>query len=198
MPPNSVILGSASPRRRELLAQIGVGCEVHTADIDEGIRPGEVPAEYVLRLAILKAQTVAERLAPGDTRPVLGADTAVVVEGRILGKPADRAEAMEQLRQLSGRCHKVLTGVALAAAGTVDTRLNVSQVRFRELEPGEIDAYWETGEPADKAGSYGIQGIAAVFIEEITGSYSGIMGLPLFETAQLLRKAGYQVLRKSP
>jgi septum formation protein len=191
----SIILGSASPRRRELLRQIGVECEVQTADIDERAQDNEAPAEYVLRLAIEKANRVASIPVQGASLPVLAADTAVVVDGRILGKPADRADGLWQLRQLSGREHEVLTGVALALDNTVKTRLSVSHVRFRRMDTSEIAAYWDTGEPADKAGSYAVQGIAAVFIQEIRGSYSGIMGLPLYETAQLLRGVGHEIPR---
>ena len=186
-----LILASASPRRRELLDQIGVAHEVRVADVDEAALPREAPAEYVLRIALAKARAVAETLAPGDPRPILGADTAVVMAQHILGKPAARDDALRQLRLLSGREHEVLTGVALSHRGRQSTRLSVSHVRFRRLDETEIAAYWETGEPADKAGSYGVQGLAAMFIEAIHGSYSGIMGLPLYETAELLRAAGH-------
>ena len=185
-----IILASGSPRRRELLAQIGVAHEVVLSGVDETLHPDEAPAEYVLRMAVTKAREVAARYAEKDRRPVLGADTAVVVDHHILGKPSYKADAMRHLRLLSGREHRVLTAVALADGETVRSRLSVSHVRFRPLEDKEIEAYWGTGEPADKAGSYGIQGLAAVFAEEIRGSYSGIMGLPLFETAELLREAG--------
>ena len=189
----TIILGSASPRRRALLRQIGIACEVQTADIDERVHDDEAPAEYVLRLAIAKAKKVASELVQGTSLPVLAADTAVVVDGRILGKPANRSDAVSQLQQLSGREHEVLTGVALAFDNTMETRLSVSHVRFRQMDRSEIAAYWDTGEPVDKAGSYAVQGIAAVFIEEIRGSYSGIMGLPLCETAQLLRSVGHDI-----
>jgi septum formation protein len=189
----TIILGSASPRRRALLRQIGIACEVQTADIDERVHDDEAPAEYVLRLAIAKAKKVASELVQGTSLPVLAADTAVVVDGRILGKPANRSDAVSQLQQLSGREHEVLTGVALAFDNTMETRLSVSHVRFRQMDRSEIAAYWDTGEPVDKAGSYAVQGIAAVFIEEIRGSYSGIMGLPLYETAQLLRSVGHEI-----
>ena len=189
----TIILGSASPRRRALLRQIGIACEVQTADIDERVHDDEAPAEYVLRLAIAKAKKVASELVQGTSLPVLAADTAVVVDGRILGKPANRSDAVSQLQQLSGREHEVLTGVALAFDNTMETRLSVSHVRFRQMDRSEIAAYWDTGEPVDKAGSYAVQGIAAVFIEEIRGSYSGIMGLPLCETAQLLRSVGHEI-----
>lgn len=191
-PSKPLILGSASPRRRELLHQLNVEFEVRTADIDEQVLEAEPPAEYVIRLAIEKARTLMSKSEPADERPVLAADTAVVVEHRILGKPAGRDDAIEQLRLLSGREHKVLTAVALATPTAIDTRLSVSHVKFRKLDQNSIETYWETGEPADKAGSYGIQGLAAVFISEIRGSYTGIMGLPLFETAQLLESVGYE------
>lgn len=187
----SLILASASPRRRELLDQIGVAHEVRAADIDERALPREAPSEYVLRIALAKVRAVAESLASGDRRPVLAADTAVVVDQHILGKPAGRDEGLGQLRLLSDRDHEVLTGVALAAGGRTMSRLSVSHVRFRRLSEAEISAYWDTGEPADKAGSYGIQGLAAMFIASIRGSYSGIMGLPLFETSELLRAASH-------
>lgn len=189
----SIILGSASPRRRALLRQIGVECEVRTANIDERAYDNEAPAEYVLRLAIEKANRVASIPVQGESLPVLAADTSVVVDGRILGKPENRADAVSQLQQLSGREHKVLTGVALAFDNAVETRLSVSHVRFRRMDTSEIAAYWDTGEPVGKAGSYAVQGIAAVFIQEIRGSYSGIMGLPLYETAQLLRSVGHEI-----
>lgn len=187
----SLILASASPRRRELLEQIGVSHEIRVANVNEGALPREAPAEYVLRLALAKVRAVVDRLPAGDTRPVLGADTAVAIDRQILGKPGERKEAVRQLRLLSDRQHEVLTGVALATQARTSTRLSVSHVRFRRLDESEIAAYWESGEPADKAGSYAIQGYAAVFIEEIRGSYSGIMGLPLFETAELLRAAAH-------
>jgi septum formation protein len=180
-------LGSVSPRRRELLTQIGVPFIVAAPDIDETVRPGEAPAAYVTRLAQEKALAIRQT---GQQLPVLAADTTVVLDGEIFGKPADRAEGVQMLSVLSGRTHEVLTAVALANANGVATRLNSSTVRFRAIPREECLAYWETGEPRDKAGSYGIQGFGAVFIEAISGSHSGIMGLPLFETAELLRAAG--------
>lgn len=192
--PFSLILASASPRRRELLRQIGVAHEARPADVDETPRPDEAPAEYVLRIALAKARAVAAELSVEDPRPVLAADTAVVAEQHILGKPPGRDDALRQLRLLSDREHKVLTGVVLATRESVESRLSVSHVRFRKLREAEITAYWETGEPADKAGSYGIQGLGALFIEEIRGSYSGIMGLPLFETGELLRMTAHPIL----
>jgi septum formation protein len=150
---------------------------------------GETPEDYVSRLAAGKAETVWAAMR-GDTRPVLGADTAVVLDGVVLGKPSDAAEAAAMLERLSGRTHRVLTAVALRSAGGVETRLSVSEVRFRATTAEERRAYCATGEPFDKAGGYGIQGQAAVFVEELKGSYSGVAGLPLFETAALLQRCG--------
>ena len=182
-----VCLASVSPRRRELLTQIGVPHTVVGADIDESVRPGEAPRDYVLRMARQKALTVRER---GESLPVLAADTTVVLDNTIYGKPRDRADGMAMLGRLSGRTHEVLTAVAFANSNEVTVRLSVSTVRFRGLSPEECAAYWDTGEPRDKAGGYAIQGAAAVFIEALSGSYSGVMGLPLFETGELLRAAG--------
>ena len=182
-----VCLASVSPRRRELLAQIGVPHRVVGADIDETVGAGEAPRDYVLRMACQKALTVRER---GETLPVLAADTTVVLDNTIFGKPRDRDDGLAMLGRLSGRTHEVLTAVALANSRDVTLRLSVSTVRFRGLSSEECAAYWETGEPRDKAGGYAIQGAAAVFIESLSGSYSGVMGLPLFETGELLRAAG--------
>jgi septum formation protein len=176
-----------SPRWHELLAQIGVPHTVVAADIDESVRTGEAPRDYVLRMARQKALTVRER---GATLPVLAADTTVVLDNTIFGKPRDRDDGLAMLGRLSGRTHEVLTAVALANSRDVTLRLSVSTVRFRGLSSEECEAYWETGEPRDKAGGYAIQGVAAVFIESLSGSYSGVMGLPLFETGELLRAAG--------
>ena len=182
-----VCLASVSPRRRELLLQIGVPHKVVGADIDETARSGEAPRDYVMRMARQKALAVRER---GEILPVLAADTTVVLEDVIFGKPRDREDGIAMLRRLSGRTHEVLTAVAVANAGEVSLRLSVSSVRFRPLTLQECNGYWETGEPRDKAGGYAVQGAAAVFIESLSGSYSGVMGLPLFETAELLRAAG--------
>jgi septum formation protein len=182
-----VCLASVSPRRRELLAQIGVPHSVVGADIDETAHAGEAPRDYVLRMARQKALKVREQ---GEVLPVLAADTTVVLDDVIYGKPRDREDGLAMLGRLSGRSHGVLTAVAVADARGVDLRLSVSTVRFRDLSSQECVAYWETGEPCDKAGGYAIQGAAAVFIESLSGSYSGVMGLPLFETAELLRAAG--------
>jgi septum formation protein len=182
-----VCLASVSPRRRELLAQIGVPHAVTGAHIDEATQPGEAPRDYVLRMARQKAVTIRDR---GEALPVLAADTTVVLDDVIFGKPRDRVEGIAMLERLSGRTHEVLTAVALADARGVALRLSVSSVCFRALTLEECAAYWETGEPCDKAGGYAVQGAAAVFIESLSGSYSGVMGLPLFETAELLRAAG--------
>jgi septum formation protein len=180
-------LASASPRRRELLTQIGVPHVVTVPHVDEAALPGERAHDYVKRIARSKAEAVWSK---DQSLPVLSADTTVVLNGTMFGKPADRAEAMDMLGRLSGRTHDVLTAVALAHPAGLSLRMSVSEVRFRTLTLEECGAYWETGEPRDKAGGYAIQGLAAVFIESMTGSYSGVMGLPLFETAALLREAG--------
>jgi len=182
-----VCLASVSPRRRELLAQIGVPHIVVGADIDETVQIGEAPRDYVVRMARQKALTVRER---GESLPVLAADTTVVLDDVIYGKPRDREDGLAMLGRLSGRTHAVLTAVALADSHGVAVQLSVSTVRFRDLSSQECAEYWETGEPRDKAGGYAVQGAAAVFIESLSGSYSGVMGLPLFETAGLLRAAG--------
>jgi septum formation protein len=180
-------LASVSPRRRELLVQIGVPHVVTGAHIDESALASELPRAYVQRMARTKAQAVWER---DPSLPVLAADTTVVLDGIIFGKPRDRDDALRMLATLSGRTHEVLTAVALATRDGVTLRLSESRVTFRELTPAECAAYWDTGEPRDKAGAYAVQGFAAVFIESLAGSYSGVMGLPLFETAQLLQAAG--------
>ena len=185
--PPVVRLASVSPRRRELLAQIGVPHVVTGAHIDESVHQGERPHDYVQRMARNKAQAIWDK---DRSLPVLAADTTVVLDGTVFGKPVDRADALRMLGQLSGRTHEVLTAVALASGQGLVMRVSVSAVRFRQLGTDEIAAYWETGEPRDKAGAYAIQGLAAVFIESLSGSYSGVMGLPLFETSELLRAAG--------
>jgi septum formation protein len=185
-----IYLASGSPRRRELLQQIGVPFRVVGTSVDEAVRPGEVPAAYVERLAADKAGAGWAGSRDEADVPVLAADTAVVLGGKVLGKPADRRDAEGMLRQLSGRTHEVLTAVALLTVNGLESRVSRSEVTFRSLAAEEIRDYWETGEPADKAGAYAIQGRAAVFIADLRGSYSGVMGLPLFETAELLSKAG--------
>jgi len=195
-----IYLASKSPRRRELLRQVGVEFELLSLrtdpargeDVSEDEHPGEVPLDYVARVAREKGafawKVLALRRMP--LRPVLSADTTVSIDGRILGKPANPQEAVAMLESLSGRTHQVLTSVALHYIDIAEQVTQVSNVRFAKLSPAEIKAYCATAEPYDKAGAYGIQGLAALFIEHIEGSHSGIMGLPVFETAQLLRKAG--------
>ena len=183
-----VYLASASPRRSELLRQIGVQFTVRAAAVAEEPMAGETPEAYVVRLAAAKAEAV--WAAVSDAHPVLGADTAVVLDGALLGKPEDTAEAAAMLERLSGRTHRVLTAVAVRHEVGLETRLSQSEVRFRATTAAERLAYCATGEPFDKAGGYGIQGHAAVFVEELKGSYSGVVGLPLFETAALLTRCG--------
>jgi septum formation protein len=183
-------LASASPRRRELLAQLGIAHVVAPADIDERRHDGEPPEDYVRRMADEKARRVAADPARSRGLPVLGADTSVVLEGCVLGKPADAAESREMLALLSGRTHEVLSAVTLLAPRGGGSRLARTEVRFRRIEAAEAAAYWASGEPRDKAGGYAIQGRAAAFVASISGSYSGVVGLPLFETATLLAEAG--------
>lgn len=186
-----LILASASPRRRQLLQQLGLDVVVSAANMNESRLPDESPADYVRRLASGKAGLVAQSY-PGGV--VLGADTIVVLEGRLLGKPDSMQDAFAMWSAMSGRWHQVLTGVAVQANGKVQTALSSSEVRFTEITRESMQAYWNTGEPADKAGGYAIQGYAARWIPEIHGSYSGIMGLPLYETAELLNEAGIHTL----
>ena len=184
-----VVLASASPRRRDLLKQIGVTFRAVVADIEEIPLPGEAPADFVLRMARGKALAVLEKEGPG--LPVLGADTEVVLAGSILGKPADRGDAAALLNRLSGHTHEVYSGVAVATGpDVVHEALSVSRVTFSRLDAAWIAAYIDTGDPLDKAGAYGVQGKAAEKISRIEGSFYGVMGLPLFETAQLLKRAG--------
>lgn len=183
----SLVLASTSPRRRELLAQLEVSFDVLSVAVDERPLPDELAADHVCRLALAKAR---EGIARMPEACVLGADTVVVVEGDILGKPQDAGDAAAMLRRLSGRTHTVLSGVACVHGSQHSVRLSESRVSFRSLSSGEIAAYCATGEPLDKAGAYAIQGRAAAFIRRLDGSYSGVMGLPLYETAELLTGAG--------
>ena len=183
-----IILASASPRRGQLLDQIGIKYQVLPVDIDEIVKTGESAEDFVIRLALEKTITGYQRSE--TKRPVLGSDTIVLLNKQILGKPENRAHAMQMLSSLSGHSHQVLTAVALVSEDKQKHLLSVTKVFFRKLSEDEIQSYWETGEPVDKAGAYGIQGLAAQFIERIDGSYSGVMGLPLFETAQLLKEFG--------
>ena len=192
-----IYLASRSPRRRELLKQIGVSFEVlvlreHPArggpDVDESQLPAELPDDYVRRVAEVGWDRVVQRRL--RRFPVLAADTVVCVDDKILGKPADPADAARMLRLLSGREHRVLTAVALKSEARIELVVSESRVRFCDLAEPELEAYVESGEPTDKAGAYAVQGRAAAFVSELHGSYSGIMGLPLYETAQLIRKFG--------
>jgi len=193
-----IYLASNSPRRRELLAQIGVGFRVVAVSLDETPWPGEDAESYVRRVALEKARAGRDLVAGRSPRlPVLAADTAVVIDGRVLGKPRDREGALAMLRLLSGRTHQVLSAVALVDREEA-LALSESQVRFRPIGDAEAQAYWQTGEPADKAGGYAIQGLGALFVEHLSGSYSGVMGLPLFETAALLEAAGPRLLAGHP
>jgi septum formation protein len=199
-----IYLASKSPRRRELLRQLATPFEeLHlrespgrAADVVEQAEDGEPPAHYVERIARTKATVGWKRMEQRRMvpHPVLGADTEVVLDGEVCGKPRDAAHARELLARLSGRTHEVLTGVALRHEGDVLFAMSVSRVAFRPLDAGEIARYVDTGEPLDKAGAYAIQGRAAAFVARLEGSYSGVMGLPLFETAGLLAKAGIPVL----
>jgi septum formation protein len=202
--PSSIYLASRSPRRRDLLKQLGVKFDPlllrlsgpRGADVDETQHAGESPADYVERTAREKAAFGLQVLGMRTMlqRPVLAADTVVIVDGDVLGKPADREQAASFLRRLSGRTHEVRTAVALAMEGPLLCATSVSLVSFRELAEEEVVRYCATPEPYDKAGGYGIQGLAALFIERIEGSYTGVMGLPLFETGRMLTQAGIRVL----
>lgn len=189
------ILASRSPRRAELLTQIGVSFDTQPADVDETPRVNEAASDYVERLAREKALAVA-RHSPGAW--VIGSDTSVVLDGHILGKPSDRADACQTLQRLSGQVHQVMTGVALANGSDCHACLVITDVRFRRLADEEIAAYVDSGEPMDKAGSYGIQGLGGIFVEELRGSYSAVVGLPLQETAALLADAGFPVWKNWP
>ena len=186
-----IILASRSPRRRELLAQAQIPFRCVDVAIDESHEPPEAPSEYVVRLAERKAQ--AGRSVDSGL-PVLGSDTAVTVDGEILGKPADRNDAVNMLRRLSGREHEVVTAVALTDDTGTKSLLSTSTVRFARLADAWIEHYVESNEPHDKAGSYAIQGAAACMIEHLSGSYSGVMGLPLYETCLLLRRSGLEIV----
>lgn len=186
----TLYLASGSPRRRELLAQIGVPFASLMTSVDETPLPDEAPSAYVERLARAKAAAGLAALGADEQAAVLGADTTVVLDGRILGKPASREECIAMLQALSGREHEVLTAVALASVQRSETRTVSSRVGFRPIDAVEAGAYWDTGEPADKAGGYAIQGFAAVFVRHLQGSYSAVVGLPLCETAHLLTEFG--------
>ncbi len=194
----NLILASASPRRQELLIQIGVAFKQCSVDIDERVLPDERPEDYVRRLACEKSEAGFQRYShlSSQQSAVLGADTTVVVDGVILGKPDSKDHAVEMLQQLSGRTHQVMTGIALTGKGYADSQVVVTHVTFKTLDVDMCRRYWQTGEPCDKAGGYGIQGYAAVFVEKIEGSYSNVVGLPLAETAELLSRIGIKIWQR--
>ena len=191
-----IILASSSPRRRELLEQIGLRIMVQPVDIDESQKPGEAALDFVQRLAIEKAQSGFEIINNPQQLPVLGSDTIVVVDGCVLGKPENRQHARQMLQQLSGQKHAVHTSVAIVTEEQELIDTCSSQVQFKLLEDREIDCYLATGEADDKAGAYAIQGIAAQFVKNINGSFSGVMGLPLYETTLLLKRCGIRPLEQ--
>lgn len=186
-------LASASPRRQELLRQLGIAFEAIPSNIEERPQPGESARDYVARVARDKARHVRDAIVSrGLSRhPVLGADTEVVIDGEIIGKPQDSAHGQALLRRLSGRVHEVLTGICLIHQHGIEEALSVTEVRFGRLSDADIARYWATGEPGDKAGGYAIQGRAAAFIERIEGSYSGVVGMPLYELNELLKRIGF-------
>lgn len=188
-------LASQSPRRQELLIQLGVRFAVRAKAVPEISLADESPRAFVERLALEKAQAVWQDLTAGEQRPVLGSDTVVVIDEQMMGKPASREQCIAMLQQLSDRTHQVMTGVAIVGREH-SVCVNVSEVTFRELSLAEIEDYWATGEPVDKAGAYAIQGYGAAFVERLVGSYSGVMGLPLYETAQLLKQFDVPVWQK--
>ena len=198
-----LILASASPRRKELLTQLGIQCFVKAVDIDETPLPNELPFDYVQRVAAEKSAACLA-IYDGDL-PILAADTSVVLQNKIMGKPENQQHAQEMLLQLSGTTHQVYSAISLRRPNLPGLKnlegfnhwqaVNITEVTFKKLTLAEIAAYWQTGEPCDKAGGYAIQGLGSIFIEKIQGSFSAVMGLPLFETAQLLEKQGVKILR---
>lgn len=186
-----LILASKSPRRQQLLTQLGYEFNTESADIDESVLNGEAPAAYVERLAVEKARVIATQ---NKSAHVLGSDTSVIVDGQILGKPADYADFRRMMKSLSDKAHQVLTGIALVTHRNgkveVDSCVVSTDVHFKAITENEIRNYWVSGEPEDKAGGYGIQGLGAQFVEKIHGCYFSVVGLPLFETAKLLAQRG--------
>jgi septum formation protein len=188
----SVHLASSSPRRHEILKMLGIEFSAAGVDVDESRLLDEAAEAMVLRLAASKAAAA----VAGENQLVLGADTMVVADGEVYGKPRDQKDALQMLAALSNRTHQVLTGVALRSSHGIQTTLSRTDVRFRQILPDEALAYWQSGEPCDKAGAYAIQGLGGVFVERIVGSYSGVVGLPVFETAALLANEGLGVVPK--
>ncbi len=195
-------LASRSPRRRTLIEQLGISYQTISVEVDEAPHPGEQPLDFVSRLASEKATSGRKQVEDQADAVVVGADTCIVLNGEIIGKPVDKAMCVDLLKRYSGTTHEVLTGVAVVgpeggipgAAGVTQVRVNVTKVTFRSITDRECEEYWATGEPEGKAGGYAIQGKAAVFIEKIEGSYSGVMGLPLFELSELIKGFGIQPL----
>lgn len=189
-----IILASKSPRRKELLAQLGVTFRCQSADIDESVNPDETPQAYVERLAIEKAQTIYNKV-DNPAAIVIGSDTSVIIHNKILGKPVNKEDSLRMLSLLSNNHHFVLTSIALVSAKGIESQVVSTKVIFKPLSANEIAAYWLTNEPQDKAGSYGIQGIGGQFVRAIEGSYSAVVGLPLYETAQLLNAANIETIQ---
>lgn len=187
-----LILASASPRRRELLDQIAVSYRVYAVDIDETPKDAEIAQHYVTRVAAEKSAACLALLKP--ELPILAADTSVVIDGDILGKPENEMHAIQMLQKLSGKRHSVYSAVSVRGQAGHHQALSITEVLFRKIEPSEINAYWQTGEPQGKAGSYAIQGLGSIFVESIKGSFSGVVGLPIFETVELLSKQGIKVI----
>lgn len=193
-----IILASASPRRRELLDQIAVSYIVHPADIDETPKIAECAEDYVIRIAAEKSLACQKLIRP--SLPILAADTSVVIDGNILGKPEDEQHAIEMMQLLSGKKHYVYSAVSFRSAQGFGEyvfhhqALSVTEVNFRDIDTMEMKAYWKTGEPQGKAGGYAIQGLGSIFVESIKGSFSGVVGLPLFETVELLSKQGIKII----
>jgi septum formation protein len=188
---SELFLASSSPRRAEILDALGIQYAASGVNLNEERVAGETPETMVVRLATEKA--IAARVKQAGA--VLAADTAVVVDATVFGKPRDQSDALDMLARLSGRSHLVMTGVALCSDAGTQTALSVSEVTFREIDPDEALAYWQSGEPSDKAGAYAIQGLGGVFVEAIRGSYSGVVGLPVFETAELLAAVGIYAIK---
>ena len=192
----NIILASASPRRRELLERIGItGFTVAAPNVDESVEPGLSPADMVEELSLRKARAAAENFGPEDL--IIAADTVVALDGAVLGKPRDRDDAFAMLSALSGRENRVYTGITVLRGGKAVTQHEETAVTFRELSPDEIRGYIATGEPLDKAGAYGIQGVGALLVSGIRGDYSNVMGLPVFRLGQILRGFGLDLLRRS-
>ena len=194
---SQIILASASPRRRDLLSQLGLNFTVAGQDIDETQSPDKEPLDFVRRMALRKAQAVKVEVPLKVSSLVIGSDTIVVCEGFVLGKPVNKKDGLRMLRLLSGKTHSVLTAVAIATLNRECVSVSENKVEFRHITKQEAEAYWQSREPADKAGSYGIQGLGAVFVKTLHGSYSGVVGLPLYETAKLLGEFGIDCMTRA-